>query len=313
MIRLSIIIPHYNSADLLKKLLSTIPNVPEVQVIVVDDFSTQGLDELEECKQRYVNTNVEFYTNEGKKSAGGARNTGLKYAKGQWLLFADADDYFLPGFYEIVERYYDSTYDMVFFVPTSIDLSTNQIADRHLGAKFLIDNYLKHPSKRNCVRMKYMIPTPWSILIRGSVVKNNGIKFDEIIVANDVMGIAKIAVGADSVSASDKVIYCVTKQAGTLTTVVSEERFDIRTDVFFRRFHYLKDNLPKDEYKMIYFYARNKLKQIKQYGFGGKKYLDVLIEMLKHRVPIWREFSPLYYYDVCSDLLNKRRKQNEKI
>ena len=100
MIRLSIIIPHYNSADLLDKLLSTIPNVQEVQVIVVDDFSTQGLDELEECKQRYINTNVEFYTNECKKSAGGARNTGLSYAKGQWLLFADADDYFLQDFYE---------------------------------------------------------------------------------------------------------------------------------------------------------------------------------------------------------------------
>lgn len=305
MIELSIIIPHYNSADLLKKLLSTIPNIPEVQVIVVDDFSTQKLDELEECKQEYVNTNVEFYTNECKKSAGGARNTGLKYAKGKWLLFADADDYFIDGFYDTVKKYFDKHYDAVYFVPTSIDLRTNKTSDRHHNSQFLISTYLKKPTIRNCVRMKYMIVGPVSILIRSDIVHNNKIQFDEQMVANDVMAVTKMASYEKNVCASDEVIYCITKQAGTLTTVYSEERSDMRTEVFFRRYHYIKENLPKDEYKMLHFNAREKLNQIKEYKLGREKYFNILTRMLREGVPIWREFSPRYYYYLICFLLRK--------
>ena len=36
---LSIIIPHYNGSDLLEKLLSSIPQKREIQIIVIDDKS----------------------------------------------------------------------------------------------------------------------------------------------------------------------------------------------------------------------------------------------------------------------------------
>ena len=307
MIKLSIIIPHYNSADLLKKLLSTIPNIPELQVLVVDDFSTQKLDELKECKQKFTNTNVEFYTNECKKSAGGARNTGLKYAKGQWLLFADADDYFIDGFYDTVKKYFDKDYDSVYFVPTSIDLRTNKVSDRHHNSKILISTYLERPTTRNCLRMKYKIVGPVSILIRSDVVHNNKIRFDEQKVANDVMAVIQIAFHAKTVCASEEVIYCITKQEGTLTAVLSKENFDMRKSVYFRKCRYLKENLPKNEYRKLHFDARVLLKTVKTYKLGRKEYFSLLKRIIKEGIPIWREFSPMYYYDVIHFLLNKDR------
>lgn len=43
MIRLSIVIPHYNTPDLLQKLLDSIPVDEGIQVIVVDDKSDRDL------------------------------------------------------------------------------------------------------------------------------------------------------------------------------------------------------------------------------------------------------------------------------
>ena len=57
-VELSIIVPHFNNADLLEKLLGTIPNDPQIEVIVVDEHSTDKLEELSQCKQEYGNRNI---------------------------------------------------------------------------------------------------------------------------------------------------------------------------------------------------------------------------------------------------------------
>jgi len=44
---LSIIIPHYNSLELLVYLLDTIPKKDNIQVIVVDDKSTKKVEEFD--------------------------------------------------------------------------------------------------------------------------------------------------------------------------------------------------------------------------------------------------------------------------
>lgn len=297
-VKLSIIIPHYNSADFLNKLLSTIPNIPEIQTIVVDDHSTEKLGELEKCKETYSNGNIEFYLNEYTKSAGGARNTGLKYAKGKWLLFADADDYFLPEFYGKVAAFFEKDLDLVYFLCTSIDISTQKEADRHIYQNQLLYDYIKEPSKRHYLRLKYHYFSPCAKLVRRELFDKYNIKFDEIMVANDVMCAIKLAFHAENIKVVEEGIYCITKQPGTLTSTITEERFDARMEVFYRRFQYLKENLPRSEYRLMRFGARVRLQQIKRYNFGRRKYFAVLWEMLRYGVPLWREFSPSYYYDV---------------
>src|SRR5690606_29417331 len=97
MIQVSIIIPHYNSTELLEKLISTIPEISSIQTIVVDDHSNEfHKNRLMEIEQANKNRNILFLTNDlDKKNAGSSRNKGLKHAKGKWVLFADSDDYFV--------------------------------------------------------------------------------------------------------------------------------------------------------------------------------------------------------------------------
>ena len=94
----SIRIPHYDIPDLLMRCLKSIPVSKEIQVIVVDDNSPHAdtyLERYPELSRPYL----EFIRTTKGGGAGYARNVGLDHAKGQWLLFADADDFFVEDIY----------------------------------------------------------------------------------------------------------------------------------------------------------------------------------------------------------------------
>lgn len=59
--QLTIIIPHHNIPDLLRKLLASIPKRNSIQMIVVDDHSTEYVDQLNAVIQSADDRNLEFY------------------------------------------------------------------------------------------------------------------------------------------------------------------------------------------------------------------------------------------------------------
>ena len=90
----SIIIPHYNTSGLLQRLLDTIPTRDDTEIIVVDDASRQ--DELKTVRQCCGNRTrqARLLCRDTNGGGGAARNDAMRAARGRWLMFADADDYF---------------------------------------------------------------------------------------------------------------------------------------------------------------------------------------------------------------------------
>ena len=86
---LSIIIPVYNEVKYIRRCLDSVYSNDDVEVIVVDDGSTDGTsDILEEYKDRFTvlrPTNSNF-------GVSWARNAGLLRAKGDYITFLDSDD-----------------------------------------------------------------------------------------------------------------------------------------------------------------------------------------------------------------------------
>ena len=115
----SIIIPHYDIPDLLVRCLQSIPVREDVQVIVVDDCSPGG----DEYAARYPELKrpfVEFYSTTHRGGAGTARNIGLQHARGHWLVFADADDFFAEDFGRLLDKYKDYAEDLIYFRARSV-------------------------------------------------------------------------------------------------------------------------------------------------------------------------------------------------
>ena len=98
--RISVIIPAYNRANLLPRTIDSVARqtlLPD-EVIIVDDESP---DDTKAVCEQLINTykgklNIIYTRHEVNKGEGGARNTGMRLAQGDYWAFLDSDDEWLP-------------------------------------------------------------------------------------------------------------------------------------------------------------------------------------------------------------------------
>lgn len=236
---ISIIIPHFNSSKSLIRLLKSIPKDRDIEILVIDDQSN-----TEELNGIYISTEykyIKLLKNNKEKSAGSCRNIGLKAAKGKWILFADADDFFVRDAFDILKKFENSEKDIIFFKPISCYSDTLLPAERHKIFGNLIDKYLEDKSIEKLEDIKYKFIVPWSKLIRKSLIDKNKIFFDEVLASNDIMFSLKSSFKSKEIEISDEVIYCVTVHKGSLTMNMNKKIFYSRADVHQRKNIYLKE------------------------------------------------------------------------
>ncbi len=98
---LSVIVPVYNVVPYLEACLDSVIqqdfSEDEIEVIMVNDGSTDGSDQL---AQTWVNSHKNFYlVNQKNQGLSAARNTGISYATGEYIVFLDSDDIIAKGAY----------------------------------------------------------------------------------------------------------------------------------------------------------------------------------------------------------------------
>ncbi len=104
--RFSIIVPVYNVEKYIKKCLDSLINqtFSDFQIVVVDD---QSPDNSMEIVESFANQYPEKFKiiHQENKGLGGARNTGVSAAEGDYLLFVDSDDYLQKNSLEILHNH----------------------------------------------------------------------------------------------------------------------------------------------------------------------------------------------------------------
>ena len=100
MIKISVIIPIYNSEKYLKRCLDSIINqtIRELEIICVDDGSTDN--SLQTLNKYSKRDNRIIIINRENLGVSAARNAGLKIAKGKYIGFVDSDDWIHLDFFE---------------------------------------------------------------------------------------------------------------------------------------------------------------------------------------------------------------------
>lgn len=180
--------------------MDSIPVRDDIQIIVVDDNS----DEDKKPTSQRNNVEIIELSAEQSKGAGRARNIGLEHAKGKWILFADADDYYTEHLNELLDKYAaKDTVDIVYLNACVFD--ENGFVGPCLIAT-LINDYIKgkHYSEKN---LRYGVWTPWTRMVRSECVKEHQLRFDEIPVGNDVYFGLQCSFYAETIEVERNYIY----------------------------------------------------------------------------------------------------------
>lgn len=92
---ISVVIPLYNKEEIVRQSLNSVlsQEFSDYEVVVVDDGSTDKSADI----VRQINDARIRLVSQPNGGPSKARNTGVREAKGEWILFLDADDELLPG------------------------------------------------------------------------------------------------------------------------------------------------------------------------------------------------------------------------
>lgn len=96
----SVIVPSYNTAQFLPEAVDSIlaQTYRNLEIHVVDDGST---DNTREVMLAYANDPRVFYHHQKNRGEAGARNTGIRAAKGELIALCDSDDLWMPRKLEV--------------------------------------------------------------------------------------------------------------------------------------------------------------------------------------------------------------------
>jgi glycosyltransferase involved in cell wall biosynthesis len=224
-LRYSVIIPHYMDCSRLERLLKSIPVTRnDIEVLVIDDCSPDQI-LLTELKIRLPYKQIIWLSTRYNAGAGAARNIGLDNSNGQWLLFADSDDQFLPNAFELFDEKLQPEDELVYYMAEGVIEYNGSPSARSDVFTHLVRAYstMLNESKRFELAIKHTVP--WSKIYSRKFINSLGMRFDEVRWWNDVAFNVLAAVQTKRIRSIDSYVYRVHRRASSLTTDQSAEAF----------------------------------------------------------------------------------------
>lgn len=252
-VEFSVIIPVWRGAiGTLPRLFESIPEQDNVEIIVIDN-SKEPISREDIKSER----NILLLHSSYDRHAGGSRNDGMAVAQGKWLVFADADDYFAPGAFEVFEQYNNSDADIIYFCADGIYPETGERSEQADLYTNLVQSYLKDSSSEWGLRLSYHVP--WAKMVRRSFVEEYKIKFDEVVANNDDYFSLLSGYYAKKIEAVNKVVYLYAVSQGSLMRRRNYEVMRTRYEVILRCNQFKKQHgLGKYQGSVMYFLAESR-------------------------------------------------------
>lgn len=184
---LSVIIPLYNGSALIERCLDSINSqgFQGLEVIVVDDGSTD--DSVERIKRYKYPVHIFQQSNQGPAAA---RNKGVQQAKGKYIAFLDADDYWLPNFIHNTYSFLEANEDVIavsvgqrHILPNKVEKIIPEYLKSGHGEKpsdpFVISDFFDYWHHHNHV-------CTGSVMMRASIVKETGGQRTDLRITEDL-------------------------------------------------------------------------------------------------------------------------------
>lgn len=187
-IKISVIIPIYNSTRFLNDNIRSIcdQTLSEIEILFVDDCSTDNSVEII-SKYKKNDNRIKILKNSNHEGAAIARNYGLKFANGEYIIFLDSDDLFdaklLENLYNLAK---EKNCDIVFTKYSIID-ENGIFIDRNQGVSDNVKEDINYADLSEYYNLfTITTPAPWNKLYKKSFLIEKNILFQNLATCNDL-------------------------------------------------------------------------------------------------------------------------------
>lgn len=240
-IKVSVIVPVYNTQKYLKKCLDSLTNqtLKEIEIIVINDGSEEYVDDIiSEYKDKII------YINNPHKGIGYTRNTGIKKASGEYIGFVDSDDYVS---FDMFKNYYDyAKNNACDIVVGNYYRIQNKISNEELVPYFEINSIENNPKILTMIDYG-----PCNKIFNRELINKNKIFFEEKLKYEDMPFVSKTIKYANRIGHLNKAFYFYCVRGGSETNNFVKSNFDIFSVM--NKFTYLfnKNHHLETEYVVV--------------------------------------------------------------
>lgn len=200
MMKISVIVPVYNSSDYIGRCIDSVLNQTynNFELILVDDGSIDNsLSILKEYEIKDKRIKVFTQKNSGP---GVARNLGIAKATGDYIVFVDSDDYIDEEYFDLLSKKDD---DVVFIDVNQVNEKFEMISEEHISI------YASKP-KDYIIRSQLTGKIPWGGVrkaVKRVLLANNHIKYSNLQIGEEALYSFLVLYYAKSFSFINKAVY----------------------------------------------------------------------------------------------------------
>ena len=211
-LKFSIIVPVYNVEKFLAKCLDSVINqdFDDYEIIAVNDGSSDSsADILDEYAKKNDKIKV---INQANKGLGGARNTAIENACGDYLVFVDSDDFIcFDMLSQIASILNENLLDILVFDCIQVDVNGNFLT--------IFSHNFDNISYVTLTQKEFMTfePSTWSKIYKRSLFINNNIRFPERLWYEDLATVYRLVPFANKIGYLKKPLYYYVQQPGSIT------------------------------------------------------------------------------------------------
>lgn len=244
--KISVIIPVFNVEKYLNNCIDSVLNqtYAPYEIIIVDDGSTDNSGKIADKYKELYSEKIKVIHQENK-GLGGARNTGIEQASGEYFLFLDSDDTIESNvLWELDKEISRTKAEMVVYGIQSVnekgEIEKNLISEQPKHQKLLLNNNKS---------ILFELPSAANKVYHRNLFIKTGIRFPSRVWYEDIRTITKLYLFAKGISYTDKCSYRYLRRSGSIMNNSNMERNLEIISAFEDIITYYKYNNFFDEYQ----------------------------------------------------------------